>query len=196
MSRNFFIRSESYPAKMPSCIIRHSRKLIMKWLTTLVFVLGSTVAHADGGRYALPDHPKWKEECGSCHIAYPPKLLTADDWQKLMAGLDKHFDANATLDAKDSRETLDFLQAYAGFRKRNSASSLRISDTPWFTQEHHEIPDKTWSDPAVKSRSNCTACHINAEHGDWSDKSIRVPGIQYGKGRDERHSRGGKHDDD
>lgn len=169
----------------------------MKWLTTLVFVLGSAMAYADGGRYALPDHPKWKEECGSsCHIAYPPKLLTADDWQKLMGGLDNHFDTNAILDAEDNKEILDFLQHYAGFRKRNSSPSLRISDTPWFTQEHHEISSNTWSDPAVKSRSNCAACHINAERGDWSDHSIRVPGVQYGEGRDERHKPGGKRDDD
>ena len=163
-----------------------SRKLIMKWLATLFFIFGSAVAHADGGKSSA-DNPKWKEECGSCHIAYPPRFLTADDWQELMGGLDKHFGANATLDdPKDSKEILDFLRRHAGFRKKNSASSLRISDTPWFIHEHREISGNTWSDPAVKSRANCVACHVNAERGDWSEHGVRVPG---GQGWEE-------HDDD
>ncbi len=151
----------------------------MKWLATLVLIVGSTVAHADEGKkFSVPENPKWKAECGSCHIAYPPQLLTKDNWQQLMGGLDKHFGSNAALDAGDSREILDFLQRYAGTGGKNSASSLRISDTPWFTREHREVSKNTWSDPAVKSRSNCTACHINGERGDWSERGIRMPGGQ------------------
>ena len=166
----------------------------MKWLAALFFVWGSTVAHADGGM--LHENKEWNEECGSCHIAYPPKLLIADDWQKLMGGLDKHFGANAVLDAEDNKEILDFLRRNAGFRKKYSAPSLRISDTPWFTHEHREISSNTWADPAVKSRSNCVACHINAEHGDWSERGIRVPGGQGVEERGERHERGGERNDD
>ena len=166
----------------------------MKGLATLFFVLGSTVAHADGGM--LHENKEWKEECGSCHIAYPPKLLIADDWQKLMEGLDKHFGANAVLDAEDNKEILNFLRRNAGFRKKYSAPSLRISDTPWFTHEHSEISSNTWSDPAVKSRSNCGACHINAEQGDWSERSTHIPGDQGEKERGKRGKDGRKHDDD
>jgi hypothetical protein len=36
---------------------------------------------------------------------------------------------------------------------------LRISDTPWFKHEHHVINAKEWTNPEVKSRSNCSACH-------------------------------------
>lgn len=168
----------------------------MKWLTTLVFVLSSTMAHADGVGGSFSDNPKWKEECGSCHIAYPPKLLTADDWQKLMAELDNHFDTNAVLDAEDNKEILGFLRDHAGFRNKYKASSMRISDTPWFTHEHRKISSNTWISPAVKSRSNCIACHINAERGDWSERGIRVPGSQGGETRGEQHKHGEKHDVD
>ena len=169
----------------------------MKWLATLVvLILGNTMAYADGGKYSVPDNPKWKTECGSCHIAFPPQLLTAGDWQRLMGGLDKHFDANAVLDPKDNKEILDFLQRHAGDGKRNSAPSLRISDTPWFSREHREILNDTWSDPAVKSRSNCTACHINAERGDWSERGVRMPKGQHGEGQGERNKRGGERDND
>lgn len=148
----------------------------MKWLTALALVFGSTMAYADSDRLSVPNHPKWKEECSSCHIAYPPQLLTAENWQQMMRGLDKHFGANATLDSKTNKEILDFLQRHAGAGARNSAASLRISDTPWFNREHRKVSKNNWSDPVVKTRSNCTACHVNAERGDWSERGIRMPG--------------------
>ena len=150
----------------------------MKLLSAFILIFVSTMAYADGSKLSVPDNPKWKTECGSCHIAYPPQLLTGADWQRMMGGLDKHFGANAALDAKENKEILDFLQRYAGSGDKRSASSLRISDTPWFTREHRKVSGNTWSDPAVKSRSNCTACHINAERGDWSERGIRMPGGQ------------------
>lgn len=148
----------------------------MKWLTALFFVLGSAVAHAEGGKFSVTDNPKWKEECGSCHIAYPPGLLTADDWQKMMGGLDKHFGSNAVLDAEDNKEILNFLQHNAGKSVKLSAPNLRVSNTHWFTREHREISSNIWIDPAVKSRSNCSVCHVNAERGDWLKRSIRASG--------------------
>ncbi|MBI4937671.1 MAG: diheme cytochrome c [Nitrosomonadales bacterium] len=145
----------------------------LKSLAVLALVFGSAMAHAD--KLSAPDHPKWKAECGSCHIAFPPQLLTKSDWQQVMGGLDKHFGTNAALDAKDAQEILDYLQRYAGTGSKYSAPSLKISDTPWFTREHREVSARAWSDPAVKSRSNCTACHVNAERGDWSERGIRMP---------------------
>jgi Dihaem cytochrome c len=147
---------------------------IMSCFATLIFC--SSMAHAEGDRLSVPNNPKWKEECGSCHIAYPPQLLSAGNWQSVMSNLNKHFGANAELDAKDNKEILNFLQRYAGSANKHAASSLRIGDTPWFTREHHEVSAGTWSNPLVKSRSNCTACHVTAERGDWSEHSIRMPG--------------------
>lgn len=148
----------------------------MKWFATLVFIFGGAMAHADDDWRPLPANPKWKEECGSCHVAYAPQLLAAGDWQRLMKGLDRHFGENAALDSKDSEEILDFLLHNAGADKRFSAQSMRISDTPWFKLVHREISSKTWRDPlAVKSPSNCGVCHYNAERGDWTKHGLRVP---------------------
>ena len=140
------------------------------------YFFGSSLVYADGDKLFVPNNPKWKEECGSCHIAYPPQLLTAENWQRLMSGLNKHFGTNAMLDAKDNKDILDFMQRNAGNGNMHSASSLRIGDTSWFMREHHEVSSNTWSNPLVKSRSNCTACHVNAERGDWSERGIRMPG--------------------
>lgn len=163
----------------------------MKWLAAFILVLGCNMANAGKEKFSVPDHPKWKKECGSCHIPFPPQLLTKENWQRLMEELGRHFDANAMLDAGDNKELLDFLQRYASQSGRNSAPSMRITDTPWFARKHHEISSDTWSDPAVKSRANCAACHINAERGDWSESSIKIPGGQQAEEREEQPGRGG-----
>jgi len=151
----------------------------INWLVALALVVSTSMAYADGGKLSTPNNKKWKDECGSCHVAYPPQLLTAENWQRVMGGMDKHFGVNASMDAKDSQEILDFLQRNAGSGARHSAASLRISETAWFTREHHEVSGKTWANPAIKSRSNCVACHVNGERGDWSERGIRMPGGQH-----------------
>ena len=131
----------------------------MKLIAVFLLMLVTNLAHADGGRLSAPNNAKWKEECGSCHVAYPPQLLTAQNWQRLMGSLDKHFGSNAALDTKDNKEILGFLKRNAGNGEDSSAASLRISDTPWFRHEHRGISAKEWIHPEVGSRSNCSACH-------------------------------------
>ena len=131
----------------------------MKRVAVLLLVFGMNLAHAEAGRLKAPNNPKWKEECGSCHVPYPPQLLSADNWRSLMGSLDRHFGTNASLDANDRKKILAFLEQNAGSGERFSAPSLRISDTPWFKHEHHVINAKEWINPEVKSRSNCAACH-------------------------------------
>jgi hypothetical protein len=131
----------------------------MKRVAVLFLVLGMNLAHADSGKLKEPDNIKWKEECGSCHVAFPPRLLSAEDWEHLMSSLDKHFGANAVLESKDNQRILGFLKRHAGSGSRYSAESLRISDTPWFRREHRSISPTEWTNPEVKSRSNCSACH-------------------------------------
>ncbi len=138
----------------------------MKRAAALLLVFGMNLAHAEAGRLTAPSNAKWKEECGSCHIPYPPQLMAADNWRSLMGSLDKHFGTNAALDANDRQTILAFLEENAGSGKRFSAASLRISDTPWFKHEHHVINPKEWVNPEVKSRSNCSACHGKVVLGD------------------------------
>lgn len=124
----------------------------------LFFVLGMNLAHADS-KLEAAEHAKWQEECGSCHVAYPPQLLNAEGWQRLMQNLNKHFGANAVLDSKDNKKILDFLLRNAGSGNRYSSASLRISETPWFKREHRSISPAEWTNPKVNSKSNCSACH-------------------------------------
>jgi len=147
----------------------------MKTFIAILLIALSSSALADGHKLAVPGNPKWQAECGSCHMAYPPQLLTAENWRQMMQGLDRHFGANATLDAKENAEILAFLEPYAARDQKYSASTQRISDTAWFQRKHREVSNSVWSHAKVKSRANCTACHVTAERGDWSERSIRMP---------------------
>lgn len=151
----------------------------LKWFAALALIFGATLAHADKEYY--PDGQKWKAECGICHVPFPPTKLAKKNWQQLMANLEKHFGANASLDEKDAKEILEFLERHSKNGGRQTADSLRITDTIWYKGEHREVPLSVWTNPAVKSPANCTACHIYAEKGDWSESNIRLPGVVGGK---------------
>jgi nitrate/TMAO reductase-like tetraheme cytochrome c subunit len=121
---------------------------------------------------------KWANECGSCHVAYPAKFLPAATWTKIMTGLDKHFGSDASLDPATNKAIAGYLTANAGSGKHGeSPASLRISDTRWFQREHSEEMDPgIFKSPLVKSVANCGACHTAAAKGDYSERSIRIPG--------------------
>lgn len=133
--------------------------------------------------------PLYKEECGSCHMAYPPGLLPATSWEKIMTHLDNHFDDNAELDAYTYKSISTFLtnnsadkSSYRRSKKIinslvNSDQPIRITETPYFKHEHDEIPRKMVNDnKQVNSFSNCNACHANAEQGLFDEHSIHIPG--------------------
>jgi hypothetical protein len=116
------------------------------------------------GRFPVPANERWKSECGSCHLAYPPQLLPAQSWQRLMSQLDRHFGTDASLEPRAAAEIAAFLEKYAG---RGAGESLRITETRWFLREHHEV--------SSKSAANCAACHTTAEQGDFRSRNIRLP---------------------
>lgn len=129
------------------------------------------------GRLSAPPNERWRAECGSCHIAYPPQLLPAHAWKRLMSQLDKHFGTDASADPAAVAEISAYLERYSGSGRRAQAASgsLRITETAWFVHEHDEVPPAAWQRPAVKSAANCSACHTGADQGDFRKRSIRVP---------------------
>lgn len=141
-------------------------------------LLAAPTAYASGGNESFAaTNPKWKAECGSCHVAYPPRLLPAVSWKAMMGGLDKHFGTDASMDAATTSEILAFLEKNASRRKPEPAAKpiLRITETSWFQNEHDEVPARLWKDPRVKTAANCAACHTKAETGDFNEHNIRLP---------------------
>ena len=124
----------------------------------IVLALAALPAVADDVR--VPPNPVYTNECGSCHVAYPPQLLPASSWKQLMGQLGRHFGSDASLDAALRTEIEAFLSDNAG---RRGGSDLRITETRWFRKEHrNEIP-------AGKNPAECGACHAGAEKGIYED---------------------------
>lgn len=102
--------------------------------------------------------PVWQSECGTCHTAFPPALLTQDNWKLLMQGLDTHFGVNASLDAKTRDDITAFLVRNSGTNWNRSAESLRITQTGYFVKRHVDSI-KMVEKGRIKTLVDCLACH-------------------------------------
>lgn len=149
------------------------------WSLLAVAALISPAAHAD--RVAAPQLPAYQQECGACHMAYPPGLLPAASWQQLMGNLPRHFGSDASLDNKAQHQQIStWLQSHAGTFKKAARDPApppqdRISLAPWFVRKHREVAASTWQRKAIGSAANCTACHAQAAEGDFSERAVRIP---------------------
>ena len=151
-------------------------------MVAMMYVAHVSNARADddddedtGHRPAIVD-AKWASECSACHVAYPARYLPADSWRAIMAGLDKHFGSNASLDPATAREITAYLEKNASTRRHHAGKPvLRITETRWWRSEHREIAARHWKNPKVKSRADCEACHTTADKGDFSERHVKFP---------------------
>ncbi len=182
-----------------------------RWILILMsaYLVGTqgALADDDGWREWLPGNRRasvdvtpvvdmrYAEECGACHFAYPPGLLPARSWRKLMASLSNHFGENAELPADTVKSLTSYVITNAADRARgrrsqkivdslrNNESPLRITETPYVKREHAEIPARLiGKNPEVRSLSNCDACHTRAGQGSFREREINIPG--YGQWED------------
>ncbi|WP_223912869.1 diheme cytochrome c [Rhodoferax lithotrophicus] len=106
------------------------------------------------------DNALWRSECGACHMAFPPGLLSSDDWLDLMSNLDKHFGVDASVDAQTRAEISEYLkQNAASNRLFGSRSEVpRITTSDRFVGKHRSAI-RLWMKGKLKSLSDCGACH-------------------------------------
>lgn len=119
--------------------------------------------------------PRYRQECASCHVAYPPGLLPSASWQRILGGLPQHFGVDASLDPATVKELSTWLAAHAADGRRASPPQDRITRSTWFIREHDEVAPGVWASPAVKSPANCMACHAQADQGDFNEHHVRLP---------------------
>ncbi len=146
-------------------------------VTLCLLALPGTHALADGPLMPLRVPPAYVQECGACHTAYPPALLPARSWQRLMGGLGTHYGSDAALDPKTLAELSGWLQQHAGTYKRvaEEPPQDRITRSAWFERKHREIELAVWKLPSVKSAAQCAACHRGAEQGRFDDDGLITP---------------------
>lgn len=144
-------------------------------LGALAWALSS--AFAGGiGRQPMP-LPRYTQECAACHLAYPPGLLPAESWRRLLDGLARHFGTDASLAPAAVAELSAWLGGNAGSnqRVREAPPQDRITRSVWFQRKHDEVPAEVWKRPAVKSAADCAACHSRAQQGDFNEHTVRIP---------------------
>ncbi len=153
-------------------------------------------AYGNRSMRALQKHEAlFRNECGSCHMAYQPEFLPKRSWKKMMATLEDHFKTDATMDPEDHKKIEAFLIANASdsgtpnsrreaYREISrsippGSTPLSISKTYKFKKEHREIPIRLIRQKEVKSIANCAACHRKAEQGYYGERDLIIP--NYGR---------------
>lgn len=129
--------------------------------------------------------PVYKSTCSECHIAYNPSLLPAAAWVGIMAGLKDHFGENATVSRSDAETITAWLTAHAAETADTkvahrlaapiTAAPYALTGSRYWKRLHEEIPDAVFASRAVGARSNCAACHGDAEPGRFSPFAIDLP---------------------
>lgn len=134
-------------------------------------------AWADGRLMPAQVPATYKAECAACHMAYPPGMLPAASWRRILHGLDRHYGSDASMTALQVQQIGGWLDAHAGTTKRarEEPPEDRITRSAWFVRKHREIPASVWERPSVKSAAQCTACHAQAEVGNFEEHQVRIP---------------------
>ncbi|MEN9464371.1 MAG: hypothetical protein RL217_552 [Pseudomonadota bacterium] len=154
----------------------------------LIYIFGSVIAasallyskaQADGHYFPPIKDPVVLEECGSCHLAFPAALLPARSWDRMMNELDNHFGDDASLTPELNQHVRQYLMQNAAESNRrgtkwirdlaDNASPQRITELPKWKREHRKVKDWEWQQADVKTKSNCAACHDDAERGYFDD---------------------------
>ena len=158
------------------------RSLAVSLVALLFSGLFFARAQAGGGHFFPPiADPVVREECGSCHLAFPAAMLPASSWTAIIGGLEKHFGDDASVDAASAALITRYLaenaadrggQRYAGKLTRGvdlQNPPLRITELPGWIKKHREVSAKEWKRSEVGSKANCAACHRDAQRGFFED---------------------------
>ena len=156
--------------------IRHTRTTDLVIGSATAMLLAVATRHAADAA-TTDDSAVLQSECGSCHVAYPAKLLPPAAWSQVLGRLDQHYGVDASLDATSAAAVSRQLHAprASGAQVTRTTPLPRITRSSWFRDEHDEVRADTWRRPAVKSAANCDACHRDAARGDFEEDNIRIP---------------------
>ncbi|MFZ3326199.1 MAG: cytochrome b/b6 domain-containing protein [Methylocella sp.] len=134
---------------------------------------------------AGPLDPTYAQECGSCHMAYPPSLAPSPRWIAIMDGLPDHFGEDATLEpglmsriraylTMNAAEKWDTRAAHE-LQGSNPLDPLRLTAMPFWIRMHQGIPETVFKSRAVGAKGACEKCHSDASTGRFDPQDIHIP---------------------
>jgi cytochrome b len=134
---------------------------------------------------AGPLDPTYAQECGSCHMAYPPSLAPSPRWIAIMDGLQDHFGEDASLEpwlmsriraylTMNAAERWDTRAAHE-LQRSNPQDPIRLTATPFWVRMHRGIPESVFKSRAVGAKGACEKCHSDASTGRFDPQDINMP---------------------
>jgi hypothetical protein len=141
--------------------------------------------HGEKCTKSLPN-PIYRENCGACHLAYPPKLLPASSWKKIINRSADHFGEPLVINTKNKEIISRYLiensadrssckRALKIVKSLQGESPVRITEIPYIRDKHRKIPLKTLERKNIGSLSNCLACHKKADQDVFNKRDIKIP---------------------
>ncbi len=131
----------------------------------------------------------WQEECGGCHMAYHPSLLTERSWNKLLQQQHQHFGEDLYLDEATQKQLSHYATANSAEQgeteparkivswSKPSLTPLRITETRYWQHKHEEIDPEVWKQSNVNGKTQCDSCHSDAKQGWFEDSKMSVPDV-------------------
>ena len=173
--------------------MQRNRHIILAICLLLISLPHDAFADHDNDRkeheskYIEPvNNQTFKKECGACHFAYQPALLPAGSWEKILSNLPTHFGEEVSISDESKNIINEYLQANSAehssakrarkiLKSLGGQTPMRITETPYIREKHHEIDPSIFNRQSVGSRSNCIACHPTAQQGNYEDDFVRIP---------------------
>ncbi len=128
----------------------------------------------------------YKFTCGGCHFPYPPELLPAASWGKIINQVDQHFGEQVPIDPSAKGVISKYLAENGADRSSakkarkiviclKGRSPLRITEIPYIQKKHRGIKPEVLNRKTIGSLSNCIACHKTAEQGNFDEDYVTIP---------------------
>ncbi|HEX8988033.1 MAG TPA: cytochrome C [Rhodocyclaceae bacterium] len=142
-------------------------------ITNIAAVAAALGVGAAAAAPGMPDF--YKNECGACHVAFPPQLLSPGGlfsdvgWLAIMRDLSDHYGSDASLDEPTRARIENYLTSSAASNERRFGSRStppRLTATLWFRRTHGGVKSR-FASASVGSAANCKACHPRADQEDW-----------------------------
>lgn len=138
----------------------------------------------NGSKMLFSQDSLYLDECGACHMAYPPGLLPAASWRLMLEHLDDHFGDNAELADTERDYIGEYLQREAlqygkpttmsrMLRNLSGEPVIRITELPNFILDHQDLVADIGNESTAEGFfSDCEACHSSAVQGRFADGTV------------------------
>jgi hypothetical protein len=167
-------------------MIKKNKIINISSFLILLFCAGCLALLSKENDFKPVTNQTYKSTCGGCHFLYPPELLPAASWEKIINQMPKHFGESVRLDPQSKKVISKFLMENGADRSSapkagkimsslEGKAPLRITEVPYIQKKHRGIKKEVLNRKTIGSLSNCTACHTKAEEGNFNEYYVTIP---------------------